>query len=77
MALSKVLGDWKLGTEGEIKAELVDGNVVAAIKYDGQDLAGEFDLTIKTKAGLEALKALIPGTLDDMIISVLEAALGM
>lgn len=65
------------GPHGTIVVEIKDKNVQASIKYDSPELGGDVSLQIKSKAGLEFLKTLIPGKIDDAIISVVELALGV
>lgn len=61
----KVLWSGKLGNDG-VQAEV-------AMKSGNLTLS----LSVNSKTELEALKALIPGQIDDAIISVVEAALGV
>lgn len=65
------------GPHGKIIVEIKDKNVQASINYDSDELGGVVALKIKSKAGLEFLKTLIPGKIDDAIISVIEMALGV
>jgi hypothetical protein len=59
---------------GSYEVDLQANNVVAKIMY--QDVA-EASLTIKSKAGLDLLKKMIPGDIDDMIINAIEALAGV
>ncbi len=65
------------GPHGKIVVEIKDKNVQASIVYGSDELEGDVTLKIKSKAGLELLKGLIPGKIDDAIISVIEMALGV
>ncbi len=75
--MDKDLVSGQIGSEGTYDVALKSGNVVATINYDGAELGAQVTLTIKSKAGLEKLKTLIPGQIDDAIISVIEEALGL
>lgn len=74
---SKKLTSGLIGAEGSYDVSIIEGNVVATIAYDGVDLKGTASITIKTKAGLEKLKQLIPGKIDDMIIDLIASYLGL
>ena len=65
------------GPHGKIIVEIKDKNVQASINYGSDELEGVVSMKIKSKAGLELLKELIPGKIDDAIISVVEMALGV
>lgn len=62
---------------GSYVIEIVNKNVTASVSYDSADLGGSISLSIKTKAGLEHLKTIIPGSIDDAIINVIELAAGL
>lgn len=62
---------------GNCSLDVVGGNLHAGVSYDHADFAGSVNLMIKSKAGLDHLKALIPGTIDDAIINLAKAALGV
>lgn len=55
-------GDIGGGQEGKYKLGVKDGKVLAELSYDGI-------------AGLEHLKQVIPGQIDDAIIGLIQAAL--
>ncbi len=67
--------DQKIGSEGEVKVELIDKKLKVTVTYVGTDATGEVSLAINAKAFLDKLKAVIPGSLDDYIIDAAEAAL--
>lgn len=69
--------DLLLGPEAHIVAEFKDGMLQLAVTYDGVDLGGEAKILVKTRACLEKLKELIPGKIDDALISLAEQALGL
>ncbi len=75
--MDKDLISGKIGSEGSYDVAVKGGNVVATINYDSAEIGAAVTLTIKSKAGLEKLKELIPGQIDDAIISVIEEALGL
>lgn len=75
--MDKDLISGKIGTEGTYDIALKGGNVVAVIAYDSAEIGAQVTLTVKSKAGLEKLKELIPGQIDDAIITVIEEALGL
>jgi hypothetical protein len=62
---------------GSCSIDLVGGNVQAGVSYSHQDFDGSVSLKIKTKAGLEHLKVIIPGGVDDKIIDIVIAILGL
>lgn len=66
-----------IGPYGSIKVIVTDSNPVALVSYNSEEIEVSASVKIKSKAGLEYLKQLIPGKIDDAIISVIEAALGM
>lgn len=74
---SKLLASGAIGAEGKYEIKFEGGQVLASVQYDGVELGAQVALVIKTKAGLESLKKLIPGTLDDAIIGIVEVALGV
>lgn len=65
------------GPHGKVTIELKGGNVQASMAYDSAELGASASFQIKSKAGLEFVKTLIPGKIDDAIISVIEMALGV
>jgi hypothetical protein len=75
--MDKDLISGKIGSEGTYDIAFKSGNVVATISYGGEELEAQISLVMKSKAGLEKLKQLIPGQVDDAIISVIEEALGL
>lgn len=64
-------------TGGSYEIAIVASDVQASVTYDGADFEGTVSLKIKSKAGLDHLKVIIPGTIDDAIINVVEAALAL
>jgi hypothetical protein len=75
--MDKDLINGKIGTEGTYDIAFKGGNVVANIAYDGAELGAQIALTVKSKAGLEKLRSLIPGQIPAMLITVIEDALGI
>ena len=75
--MDKVLYEGKLGSGGSIKVELKSGNPVVSVSYDTAELAGTVQMTVKSRAGLEKVKQIIPGTIDDVVIDIIIAALGV
>jgi hypothetical protein len=65
----------QLGPEGNLDLKLEGGKVVLTITH--QHASGEISLvaTEDAKYFLEKLKVLIPGSIDDAIISIAEGAL--
>lgn len=68
-----------IGKTGSYEAQLTGGQVLAEGKVDlkvGDVVVGSVDLKINLDglAGLDLLKKLIPGTIDDAIIDVAKAA---
>jgi hypothetical protein len=75
--MDKDLLSGSIGSEGTYDIAFKGGNVVATISYDGAEFDAQVVLTVKTKAGLEKLKTLIPGQIPAEIITVIEGALGL
>lgn len=73
----KKIAEFNFGPHGHCLFELKDGNVQATVKYDSPHLSSVNTIIVKTKAGLEELKQLIPGSIDDAIINVVESFLGL
>lgn len=65
----------KLGAESTYDVDLVEGYLVATVKYDGAQLDGSVQLNLDVVAILEILKAKIPGSIDDGVISFVQAAI--
>lgn len=65
-----------IGPEMVVDLKLVDGKIVVALAQNGADGYVKLEAGIGPKNFLEKLKAMIPGQLDDMVISALEAAIG-
>ena len=66
-----------LGSEGKIDIQLVGGKVV--LTMTDVHASGSVSLSVSEDAKyfLEKLKVLIPGTIDDYLISLAEGALGV
>lgn len=73
----KVFFDAPIGPEAHVKLELKAGNVIGTVAYAGADMEGSLAVTVKTRAGLDSLKKLIPGQIDDIVIGAIEAVLGL
>lgn len=65
----------KLGANGSWSLDLKAGNVVATVTYGSAALQGSASFIANSKAGLDELKVLIPGQIDDAIIAVIEQVL--
>lgn len=65
------------GGKGSWSVDLVEGNVQGSVSYSSDEVGVSASFTVKSKAGLEELKKLIPGSIDDVVISVIESALGL
>lgn len=69
------LADVKIGSQGELKVELVGGN----LKITGGSLSSEVEVSasvvVHPDVLIDKLAALIPGKIDDAIFGVLKVAL--
>lgn len=67
--------DVAMGPESQLKMSFVSGKARVEIAYAGKQAnAGAF-IEMDAKQYLDLLKDAIPGTIDDSIINVLEAAM--
>ena len=62
---------------GTYSISIVENNITATVSYETPDMVGSLNLVIKSKAGLDHLKTIIPGSIDDAIINMIELALGL
>lgn len=69
------LATGKLGPESTWDLDVEDGMLVATLQYDGAQLDGDLTLRLDAVAILEILKTKIPGTIDDVVISLVEQAI--
>lgn len=69
--------DGKVGEIGAYDVELKGGKLTAKIGVAGPNgvLSAEIQVAIDGKVIFEKIKAAIPGTADDAILSIVEAAL--
>lgn len=73
MSTDLVAGE--LGPEATYDVKLVEGKLVIAAKYDGAETDAELKVAIDAGLFVDKLAALIPGTIDDVIIAVIKGAL--
>lgn len=64
-----------LGPEAKYAVDIVGRNLVAKLEYSGVQLHSSHSLELDLVAVLEIVKAKIPGSIDDAIINIVEAAL--
>lgn len=69
------LAKGNLGPHGTFSADLVNNNVQLSVSYSAPEVSVSLSATVNSKQGLEDLKKLIPGQIDDAVINVIEAAL--
>lgn len=62
-------GSWSL--------DFLSGKLMAALSYDSAVFGGSTTLQLKSRAALDELKVLIPGQIDDAVISIVEGVLGV
>lgn len=67
--------DVQLGPETVAKMSFVSGKARLELAYAGKQATAGMFVEMSAKEYLEMLKAAIPGTIDDTIIDVLEAAM--
>jgi hypothetical protein len=75
--MEKEIASIPLGPEIAVDLKLIDGKVVIAIAQNGADGFVKLEAGLGPKPFLEKLKVMIPGQIDDMVITALEAALGV
>lgn len=63
-----------IGPEGDYDVSIVKGKIIAKAKYAGAQLGANLELNLDLIALLEKLKVAIPGSIDDAVISFVEAA---
>lgn len=74
---NKDLVDGKLGSVGTYDVAFKDGALVVAITENDKFGATSITRSIPAKQVLDALKAAIPGQIDDAVINTIEVALGL
>jgi hypothetical protein len=67
--------DKDLGDKGELKLDLVDGQLKLSINYALPTLKGEVSVVLNSDELLDKLAELIPGKVDDAVINILKVAL--
>lgn len=66
----------QLGPETKYEVDLENGALIAHINFSGSQLGADFKVKLDAVAILHVLKAKIPGTIDDVVINLVIAALG-
>lgn len=66
-----------IGPEMMLDLKMVDGKMVISVAQMGADGFVKLEAGVSPKPFLAKLKAAIPGQVDDMVISALEAAMGV
>lgn len=64
-----------VGTEGHYSLDIVGKNLVAKFDYKGAQMKSSHSAELDLIAVLEIIKTKIPGSIDDAVISVIEAAI--
>lgn len=64
-----------IGPEAKVDLKLKDGALVVEVVYAGADGYASLAVGIKPDAFIDKLKAAIPGSLDDMVLEALKAAM--
>jgi len=75
IAVEKEIVGMPIGPEAHVDLKLKDGAVVVSVVYKGADGFATVEAGLVPDAFLDKLKAMVPGTLDDVIIEALKAAL--
>jgi hypothetical protein len=73
--MDKVLTDKELGSEGNLKLEVVEGKVKLTLKYDSKGLDADVVLLLESEYFVDKLAAAIPGQIDDLLLDLLKKAL--
>lgn len=73
--MDKDLASGALGPEAKYDLSFSGGALQASVSYKGSAAGVNVQLSIPVTDLLEALKAKIPGQVDDAVIDVIEAAL--
>ena len=69
------LVEGKVGTIGDYGVEFKEGKLMLVAKVEWHGLSSEVKLGVGADAVIDALKAAIPGVIDDAILEVVKAAL--
>ena len=69
------IGHIAVGAEGMLDLKLEGGAVVLAVGYKGADADAMLSVSLKPQAFVEKLKAMIPGSIDDVIFDLILAQL--
>ncbi len=64
-----------ISKEAKFDIKVVAGKLVLAVSYDGAQVDAGISVAIDSDAFLDKLAALIPGQLDDLVISGVKVAL--
>ena len=73
--MEKSLVDKDLGDKGELKLDLVNGDLKFTVSYAVTGVTGGVSITVSADELLDKLKAVIPGEIDDAVIDIVKAAL--
>lgn len=65
----------ELGSEGDLKIELVDKKLVISVVHNSKGAEAKVSVALKPDYFLAKVKEAIPGQVDDTVIDLLAAAL--
>ncbi len=64
-----------IGSEGDFSLDLVEGKILITAKYAGKGGDAELKVNVAPDYFIDKLAAMIPGTMDDMVLNLLKGAL--
>lgn len=71
------LGQGQIGSEAKYSVVIENGKLLLKLDYAGQLGGAGLYASVGARQVLDALKAAIPGVIDDALINAAEAALGL
>lgn len=71
------LAEGQVGSVGKYDVEFKDGKLMLGLSIEWNGVTSEVKVGIGSDAVIDALKAAIPGKIDDAILEVVKAALKM
>lgn len=73
--MEKELAEGQLGPEAKYEVAFKEGALVASLDYQGKVLGAGVVVRLPVSQVVAALKAAIPGKIDDAVLDIIEAAL--
>ena len=71
------LAEGQVGSVGKYDVEFKDGKLMLGLSIEWNGVTSEVKVGVGSDAVIDALKAAIPGKIDDAILEVVKAALKM